>query len=43
VASASIRTGVARIRFIYLLGIEDLARHAGHADILAEQINPIAP
>ncbi|MGX9791271.1 DinB family protein [Mycobacterium sp. MMS18-G62] len=33
------RAGTVSLRFIYLLGIEDFARHAGHADILVEQIN----
>lgn len=38
------RAGAVSLRYIYLLGIEDFARHAGHGDILAEQINhPIAP
>jgi hypothetical protein len=38
------RAGTVSLQFIYLLGIEDFARHAGHADILAEQINhPITP
>jgi uncharacterized damage-inducible protein DinB len=32
------RAGTVSLRFIYLLGIEDFARHAGHGDILAEQI-----
>lgn len=32
------RAGSVSLRFIYLLGIEDFARHAGHADILAEQL-----
>jgi hypothetical protein len=27
------------LRFIYLLLIEDFARHAGHADILREQLD----
>jgi hypothetical protein len=33
------RAGTVSLRFIYLLGIEDFARHAGHAGILVEQIN----
>jgi hypothetical protein len=33
------RAGTVSLRFIYLLGIEDFARHAGHGDILAEQIH----
>jgi hypothetical protein len=38
------RAGTVSLRFIYLLGIEDFARHAGHADILVEQINhPTGP
>jgi hypothetical protein len=38
------RAGTVSLRFIYLLGIEDFARHAGHGDILAEQIlHPISP
>jgi uncharacterized damage-inducible protein DinB len=32
------RVGDVSLRFIYLLAIEDFARHAGHADILREQI-----
>jgi hypothetical protein len=32
------RTGDVSLRFIYLLAIEDFARHAGHGDILHEQI-----
>ncbi|WP_237755047.1 DinB family protein [Nocardia nova] len=32
------RLGEVSLRFIYLFGIEDLARHAGHADILREQL-----
>jgi len=31
--------GIVSPRFIHLLGIEDFARHAGHGDILAEQIH----
>jgi len=30
--------GEVNLRFIYLLAIEDFARHAGHGDILREQI-----
>lgn len=30
--------GDVNLRFIYLLAIEDFARHAGHGDILREQI-----
>ncbi len=32
------RLGEVSLRFIYLFGLEDLARHAGHADILREQL-----
>lgn len=32
------RLGDVNLRFIYLLAIEDFARHAGHGDILREQI-----
>lgn len=32
------RVGTVSLRFIYLLMIGELARHAGHADILVEQI-----
>lgn len=32
------RLGEVNLRFIYLLAIEDFARHAGHGDILREQI-----
>lgn len=32
------RIGEVSLRFIYLLAIEDFARHAGHGDILREQI-----
>ena len=32
------RVGAVSLRFTYLLMIPELARHAGHADILAEQI-----
>ncbi|MCK8676925.1 DinB family protein [Streptomyces lichenis] len=32
--------GDVTLRFIYLLLIEDFARHAGHGDILREQIRP---
>ena len=32
------------VRWIYMLMIEEFARHAGHGDILAGQINnPITP
>lgn len=35
--------GAVNLRFIYLLAIEDFARHAGHVDILREQIErPLA-
>ncbi|MGP4014561.1 DinB family protein [Saccharopolyspora sp. 5N708] len=38
------RLGDVNLRFIYLLLIEDFARHAGHGDILREQIkHPAAP
>ncbi|MFC9434520.1 DUF664 domain-containing protein [Nocardia sp. NPDC057030] len=37
------RVGDVSLRFIYLLAIEDFARHAGHGDILGEQINHPAP
>jgi Protein of unknown function (DUF664) len=38
------RVGDVSLRFIYLLAIEDFARHAGHGDILHEQIrHPSAP
>ncbi|MEV2221350.1 DinB family protein [Nocardia vinacea] len=38
------RVGDVSLRFIYLLAIEDFARHAGHGDILREQIeHPTAP
>jgi len=33
------RAGDVSLRFIYLLLTEDFARHAGHGDILREQIN----
>src|SRR5690242_9374933 len=33
------RVGDVSLRFIYLLAIEDFARHAGHGDILREQIS----
>jgi hypothetical protein len=33
------RLGEVSLRFIYLFVIEDFARHAGHGDILREQIN----
>jgi len=36
------RLGEVNLRFIYLLAIEDLARHAGHADILREQLTHTA-
>jgi hypothetical protein len=32
------RVGDVSLRFIYLFAIEDFARHAGHGDILREQI-----
>jgi hypothetical protein len=32
------RAGNVSLRFVYLLLIEDFARHAGHGDILREQI-----
>ncbi|WP_370643528.1 DinB family protein [Amycolatopsis sp. DSM 110486] len=32
------RVGDVSLRFVYLLAIEDFARHAGHGDILREQI-----
>ena len=35
------RVGDVSLRFIYLLAIEDFARHAGHGDILCEQIKGI--
>jgi hypothetical protein len=37
------RLGDVSLRFIYLWLIEDLARHAGHGDILREQIDHPAP
>lgn len=37
------RAGDVSLRFIYLLAIEDFARHAGHGDILREQIEHPAP
>jgi Protein of unknown function (DUF664) len=38
------RVGEVSLRFVYLLAIEDFARHAGHGDILREQIeHPVAP
>lgn len=37
-AKAHPRAGDVSLRFIYLLLIEDFARHAGHGDILREQI-----
>jgi Protein of unknown function (DUF664) len=38
------RVGDVSLRFVYLLAIEDFARHAGHGDILREQIkHPAAP
>ncbi|MET8878733.1 DUF664 domain-containing protein [Nocardia sp. NPDC004604] len=38
------RVGDVSLRFIYLLAIEDFARHAGHGDTLREQIeHPAAP
>jgi hypothetical protein len=36
------RLGDVSLRFVYLLAIEDFARHAGHGDILREQIRPPA-
>lgn len=33
------RAGIVSIRWIYLLMIDEFARHAGHGDILVEQIN----
>lgn len=35
------RVGDVSLRFIYLLLIEDFARHAGHGDILEEQITEV--
>ncbi|OBC03438.1 mini-circle protein [Mycobacterium sp. 852013-50091_SCH5140682] len=35
--------GNVNLRFIYLLAIEDFARHAGHGDILREQIEHPGP
>ncbi|QSE95161.1 DUF664 domain-containing protein [Rhodococcus pseudokoreensis] len=38
------RLGDVNLRFIYLLAIEHFARHAGHGDILDEQIShPVPP
>lgn len=37
------RLGEVSLRFIYLFLIEDFARHAGHGDILREQIKHPAP
>ncbi|MEV5648330.1 DinB family protein [Nocardia sp. NPDC052254] len=37
------RLGEVSLRFIYLFGIEELARHAGHADILREQLEHPRP
>lgn len=38
------RVGDVSLRFIYLLAIEDFARHTGHGDILREQIeHPVPP
>lgn len=38
------RVGDVNLRFVYLLAIEDFARHAGHGDIVREQIrHPAAP
>jgi uncharacterized damage-inducible protein DinB len=34
--------GEVNLRFIYLLAIEDFARHAGHGDILREQLTQSA-
>jgi hypothetical protein len=36
------RVGVISVRWIYLLMIEEFARHAGHSDILVEQINDMS-
>ncbi|OBA92209.1 mini-circle protein [Mycobacteriaceae bacterium 1482268.1] len=35
--------GEVSLRFIFLLAIEDFARHAGHGDILREQLEQSAP
>ena len=35
------RLGDVSLRFVYLLAIEDLARHAGHGDILREQLTAV--
>ncbi|SEA30307.1 MULTISPECIES: DinB family protein [unclassified Mycobacterium] len=35
--------GEVNLRFIYLLALEDFARHAGHTDILREQIERPLP
>ncbi|WP_206797364.1 DinB family protein [Amycolatopsis sp. MtRt-6] len=35
--------GEVNLRFVYLLLIEDFARHAGHGDILREQLVPTPP
>jgi hypothetical protein len=32
------RVGAISVRWIYLLMIEEFARHAGHSDILCEQL-----
>jgi hypothetical protein len=32
------RAGTVSVRWIYLLMIEEFARHAGHSDILCEQL-----
>jgi len=37
------RVGDVSLRFVYLLLIEDFARHAGHGDILREQITASLP
>lgn len=37
------RLGEVNLRFIYLLLIEDFARHAGHGDILREQLKAQQP
>ncbi|WP_328591125.1 DUF664 domain-containing protein [Gordonia zhaorongruii] len=37
-SGAAISATTSLLRWIYLHMIEELARHAGHADILAEQI-----
>jgi hypothetical protein len=37
------RVGAVSLRFVYLLAIEDFARHAGHGDILREHIEHPVP